>query len=456
VINTTTLFIIGLFLLVASAVIVGELFTHFGQAALVGQLLVGVILGPSLLGGPLGLTNATVTSQFSGLLTLATFFILLMAGLSVSPKQLRATGLTSLLMGVAMFFVPFLTGAAVVRLLFPSTPPLTDLFLALTVSITALPVLGIMLREFDVLATRFGATLLNASVVNELSAVTVFAILLRIQAGGGSPISAVGVSIGTVLLFLGTVLGVYLLLQYLASRPAWKNWVRSFRATWNSREAGFALLIVAGLGAALYSQYLGLTFVIGAFYAGMLITPEVTGAKAHKSMSLIFEAVTWGFFIPLFFALVGFNTNFSTLGGGTVLAAFIALAIFAIVIKFVVGSGVALSLKWSPDEAFSTGFLVTSRGTVELAMAVILLNAGVFTPELFTIAAGVGLITTFVSPIGARPFITRMKSAYHRSHRAPDTPGPPEWVGTVYLPPVPAVPGASGGSDRPRLPGESP
>jgi Kef-type K+ transport system membrane component KefB len=448
-INTTTLFIIGLFLLVASAVIVGEIFTHFGQAALVGQLLVGVLLGPTLLGGPLGLTQPTVVTEFSGLQTLATFFILLMAGLSVSPKQLVATGGPAIVLGVAIFFVPFLAGAALVHLLYPSLNGTLDLFVALTISITALPVLGIMLREFELLETRFGAMLLNASVVNELSAVTVFAILLRVASGGGSAFSAVWISVGTVFLFLGSVVGIYLLLQFLGSRPVWKRWVRGFRATWNSREAGFALLIVAGLGAALYSQYLGLTFIIGAFYAGMLITPEVTGVKAHRSMSLVFEAVTWGFFIPLFFALVGFGTDFTTIDrSALVFGAFAALVLYAVVSKFLVGSGVALSLKWSTDEAFSVGFLITSRGAVELAMAVILLDSGIFSTSLFTIVAGVGLITTIVSPIGARPFIERMKAQYHRTHRDAEAP-PPSWVGTVYLPPVPE-------SVRPPLPREPP
>jgi Kef-type K+ transport system membrane component KefB len=445
-INTTTLFIIGLFLLVASAVIVGEIFTHLGQAALVGQLLVGVLLGPTLLGPALGLTNVTVTTQFSGLQTLATFFILLMAGLSVSPKQLVATGGPSILLGIAIFFVPFLTGAALVHLVYPAFNPMLDLFVALTISITALPVLGIMLREFDLLETRFGAMLLNASVVNELSAVTVFAILLRVSGGAGNPWVSVATSVGTVFLFLGTVLAIYVLLRFLGNRPEWKRWVRGVRATWNSREAGFALLIVAGLGAALYSQYLGLTFIIGAFYAGMLITPDVTGVKAHRSMSIVFEAVTWGFFVPLFFALVGFGTDFRTIGVSWIaVGAFAVIVIFAVASKFLVGSGVALSLRWTTDEAFSVGFLVTSRGAVELAMAVILLDAGIFTTPIFTIVAGAGLITTILSPIGARPFITRMKAAYHRSHKDAESP-PPPWVGTVYLPPVAEV------RSRPPLP----
>ena len=445
-IDPTTQFIIGLFLLVASGVIVGEIFTHLGQAALVGQLLVGVLLGPSLLGPALGLSS--VTPEFVGLQTLATFFILLMAGLSFSPQQLRATGVPSILLGVAIFFVPFLTGAGLVHLLFPAFSTIVDLFIAIAISITALPVLGIMLREFELLETHFGSTLLSAAVVNELSAVTVFAILLRVNAGGGNAWSAVAASVGSVALFLGTMLAAYLLLRFLASRPAWKRWTRGFRTTWNSRESGFALLIVVGLGVALYSQFLGLTFIIGAFYAGLLITPEVTGPKTHRAISLVFDAVTWGFFIPLFFVLVGYGTDFRDLGGVVILSAFIGLLVFAVAAKFLVGSGVALSLRWSTNEAFSVGFLVTSQGTVGLAMAVILLQSGIFTTQMFTIAAGAGLITTIVAPIGARPFVLAMKSAQHRARRQPERP-PPPWVGTVYLPPGPD-------RERPNLPDPEP
>ncbi len=444
-INATTEFITGLFLLVASAVIVGEIFTHFGQAALVGQLLVGVLLGPTLLGDTLGITSASVAPEFTGLQTLATFFILLMAGLSVSPKALRETGLPSALLGIGMFFIPFLFGAGLVHLLYPQFGSLLDLFVALAISITALPVLGVMLREFDLLDTRFGVTLLNGSVVNELAAVTVFAILLRLEARGGSALGSIGIAVGTAFLFLGTVVAAYFVLRYLGDRPGWKRFVQRFRATWNTREAGFALLIVVGLASALYSQFLGLTFIVGAFYAGILITPEVTGPKVHRSISLVFDSVTWGFFIPLFFALVGYDTNFRLIGISYVaLIAFSAIVIYAVASKFLVGAALARALSWSVDESFSAGFLITSRGAVELAMAVILVGLGVFNQTEFTIVAGAGLITTIVAPLGARPFVTAMKAARYRARRAVGPP-PPEWVGTVYLPPGPV-------SERPDLP----
>src|SRR5208282_6866276 len=108
-VDATTEFIIGLFLLLSCSVIVGEVFSRLGSVALVGQLIVGVVLGPSLLAPYLGLTS--VASSFSPLLTLATFFILLMAGLSVSPESVWATGPSSALLGVSTFLVPFIAGA---------------------------------------------------------------------------------------------------------------------------------------------------------------------------------------------------------------------------------------------------------------------------------------------------------------------------------------------------------
>jgi Kef-type K+ transport system membrane component KefB len=420
--DPTTLFIVGLFLLVGCGVLVGELFSRFGQAALVGQLLVGVVLGPTLLGDPLGLTS--LSSEFQSLQFLATFFILMMAGLAVTPQQIRQTGLSASLLGIAIFVVPFALGAGAVRLLYPSEPPITALFISLTISITALPVLGVMLREFGIMETRFGAFLMNTSLVNELAAVTTFAVLLRVQSDPSATTLAIATAVLTVAVFLSSVLTVHWALRSLRQIRVWDRWVEKFRESWRTREAGFAVLMVVGLGAALYSQFLGLTFLVGAFYAGLLITPESAGRRQHRSISFVFEAVTWGFFIPLFFALVGFGMNFRALGSSPLpILAFSALVVFALFSKVFVGSAVARGLGWSSNDSLAAGFLVSSRGAVELAMAVILLGDGVFTTQVFTIVAGVGLLTTFFSPIGARPFVRLLsKDRLAHEERAPPTP----------------------------------
>jgi Kef-type K+ transport system membrane component KefB len=436
-VNTTTEFIIALFLLLACSVIVGEIFQRIGQVALVGQLMVGVVLGPTLLGPFIGLPSGSFTTLgFAGVNTIATFFILLMAGLAVSPEQVWDTGIAAGLLGIAVFLVPFLGGAAVVGLLYPSVGTTAVLFMALTISITALPVLAVMLREFGLIRTRFGTFLLNASVINELAAVTTFAILLSIATGGRSRLVDVATSVVTVALFLTTVLAIHMLLRTLRQNRLWDRLVSRFRETWRSREAGFALLMVVGLGSALYSQALGLTFVVGAFYAGLLVTPASAGSREHRTISFVFDAVTWGFFIPLFFALVGFQTNFATLFSTPLaIALFAALCLFALMSKIAIGSVVTRSLGWSRQESLAAGWLLTSRGAVELAMAVILLGLTLITTAEFTIIAGVGLVTTALSPMGARPFVkgvTADRRAAEAANRQPP-------VGSA-LPPLSSFP----------------
>jgi len=396
------LFLVGLFVLFSAAVLVGELMTRIGQAALVGQLAVGVVLGPTLLGPYLGLNGSS--DAISGIQFLATFFILVMAGLDISPEALWATGRSGLLLGLAVFLVPFGAGAILVPLVYPGLPYLTSLFVALTLSITALPVMGVMLSEFRIGKTPMGALLLNAAVINELAAVTVFAILLRLHSSvtGGADLLGVAIAVVSVLLFLSAVLTVHMALRALRESRVWFGLRDGFRRTWRSKEAGFAVLMMMALGAALFSQYLGLTFLVGAFYAGLLVTPQSAGRQEHRSISQVFDAMTWGFFIPLFFAFVGLQMDLGSLVVSVpALASFAVLVAFAILSKFLAGERVARAIGWSAGEARSIGFLVSSRGAVELAMALLLLQAGVFTLGLYTVVAGVGLVTTVLAPIGA-------------------------------------------------------
>lgn len=393
-----TSFIVGLFVLLAAAVIVGEIFTRIGQAALVGQLLVGIVLGPTLLGGYFGLTG--VNDELAGIQFLATFFILVMAGLEVSPEELYDTGFMSGLLGIAIFVGPFLIGAFIVPIVVHGLSFTTTMFISLTLSITALPVMGVMLREFGLTKTRLGVMLMNTAVINELAAVTTFAILLRLNSSGFST-GEVLIAVLSVAVFLGTVLSAHMVLRVTRETRIGRTVRARVVSMWKSRNAGFGVLMVLALGSALFSQYLGLTFLVGAFYAGLLITPESAGKREHRGVSQVFDVMSWGFFIPLFFAFVGLGMNLRTLGTPSALLAFGVLIAFALTSKIFLGAGVARILNWSKPDSIAIGFFVSSRGAVELAMALILLDLGVFTVEIFTLVAAVGLVTTIISPIGA-------------------------------------------------------
>src|SRR5580698_7895807 len=219
---STTTFIVELFLLFGVALIGGEIAARFGQTALVGQLIVGVVLGPTVLGPTvlghfLGLTSSNV--ELTGIQLLATFFVLLTAGLDVRPEEIFESGPQAITLGLTVFLGPFLIGALVVPLLFPGVAFLTALFVSLTLSITALPVMAIMLVEFGINRTKMGILLMNTAVLNELAAVTVFAILLRLTTSSG--ISAVAVAVVSVGIFLSTVLAVHFGLRALRESRHW-------------------------------------------------------------------------------------------------------------------------------------------------------------------------------------------------------------------------------------------
>jgi Kef-type K+ transport system membrane component KefB len=396
--DATTQFIVDLFVLLAAAVLAGEISVHLGQAALVGQLFVGVVLGPTLLGPYFGLTG--VTPALTAMQTLAVIFVLFLAGLEIVPSSIYKMEFGNLVLGIGAFAIPFTLGAVLVGPVLGLGYP-ENLYVALTLSITALPVMSIMLDELGLRGTRLGTWLMNAALLNELTAVSVFAVLLRLGATPFANVTAVLIGILSLALFIATMLTIQQSLALLRRTRMWERMAKGFATTWRSKQGEFALLMVLVVGATLYSQFLGLTYVVGAFYAGLLVTRESAGKAAHTSISQIFGAMSWGFFIPLFFALIGVNMDLRLLGTPQLVAAFGILFAFAAISKIGTGVGIASLFGWKRTDALTIGHLINSRGAVELAMAVILLDSGLISTAIFTLIAGIGLVTTIISPIGA-------------------------------------------------------
>lgn len=454
-------FIVDLFLLLAGSLLAGEAASRLGQPALVGQLLVGLLLGPTLLGPFIGLGR--LGPEFTSIQFIATVFVLFVAGLEIVPEDIYRMGPANLLLGIALFVVPLLASAGAIALLFPPEPFLTTLFIALTLSITALPVMGIMLVQFGLGKRASGKFLMNLALINEIGAVILFAILLQLTTGTSPPTIAVGLAVGALGGFLALMFGLYFLIRHLERTRTWGLLQARFSAEWRSKGAGFALLMVLLVGASLLSQALDLTYVVGAFYAGVLVTHKTVGPAAHRSISTVFDTISWGFFIPLFFAFVGVQMNLRLLDSPGLVTVLIALVGVAILSKVVVGYLAGQIRGEGSSDSLAIGFLCSSRGAVELAMAVILLQAGIFTPVIFTVVATVGLVTTIAAPVGAVWAWSRNPtSRADLLRRVPTLAKDPGWLGR--LPPVaewddsPAPPGpetagpASAEASRPTAP----
>lgn len=399
----------AIFLLLGLSVLAGEVASRLGHVALVGQVAVGIVLGPTLLGPYLGLslTSGSLAAPLNGLQTIAVFFILFMAGLEVVPEDIWTTGTLTATLGLLIFLVPFLVGAWTLPLLLHGVGVTfqTALFLSLTLSITALPVMAVVLIELKLLKSRLGAMVMGAAVVNELAAMTVFAILLEVHNGGASSLGVLTAVLG-VAVFILIILAVHQGLKILRHRPVWARMQRRFHGPLQKREVWFALLMVGAISCSLLSEYLGLTYLIGAFYAGLLITRESAGPVARREIGKVLNTMTWGFFIPLFFAFVGLEMNLRLLLDPTWEVIFLLLLLFACATKVAVGATVPLLFGWKPRPSAAVAALVNGRGAVELAIATILLGLGVFTQQLYTLVAAVGLVTTILAPLGAQAVIS--------------------------------------------------
>jgi Kef-type K+ transport system membrane component KefB len=369
---------------------------------LVGRLLVGVVLGPSLLAPYDGLSS--LGPELTAIQLLGTVFIVFMAGLYVAPGAITRMGAPAAALGIAIFAVPVSITSVVARLLLPHASGLLPLFIGLTISITALPVMGVMLAEFELLRARIGILLMNAALVNELLSFTVFAVLLRLTGGGvgvGKDVSAIAIATLSLAVFLGVVLGIYQLLRWLDRTAWWQDARRRAAHGLRTREAGLALVMICAIGGSLFSQSLGLTFIVGAFYAGVLVSQGFSGLDTHWAVSRVFDAITWGFFLPRFFAFVGVEMDLHLLASTTAIVLLVVLTGTAIATKVGSGYSVARLFGWSPSDSLAIGHLTSSRGAVELAMAVVLLADGVFSAQMFMVVAALGLVATLIAPMAA-------------------------------------------------------
>jgi Kef-type K+ transport system membrane component KefB len=349
------------------------------------------------------------------------------AGLYVAPGAITRMGAPAAVLGIAIFVVPFSITSVVARLLLPHASGLLPLFLGLTISITALPVMGVMLAEFELLRARIGILLMNAALVNELLSFTVFAVLLRLTGGGvgvGKDVSAIAFAALSLAVFLGVVLGIHQLLGSLDRTGWWEGARRRAARGLRTREAGLALVMICAIGGSLFSQSLGLTFIVGAFYAGVLVSQGFSGLDTHWAVTRVFDAITWGFFLPLFFAFVGVEMDLHLLASTTAILLLVVLTGTAIATKVGSGYSVARLFGWSSSDSLAIGHLTSSRGAVGLAMAVVLLSDGVFSAQMFTVVAAVGLMATLVAPMAASRFLRESRGGPERVAQRPEPSGP--------------------------------
>jgi Kef-type K+ transport system membrane component KefB len=391
---------VSIIIILVSARILGEVAQRFHQPALVGEILAGIILGPSLL------LIVVPDEDLVVLAELAVFFLMFLAGLEMHPEEIRKAGKSAIIISSLAFVLPLLGGLGV-SLLF-ELDTIQAMFMGLLLSITAVPVSAIVLMELGIIRTKLGNTVITAAVINDIFSLVILSIILQLNNTdnpGQIDYTALGFSVINIGSFIGGIFMIDLLFRKTSHWLPKK--IAPLFSKMKTKEAAFGMLLITTITISLIAKEVGLHFIIGTFFSGLIVYKQIIGKKNFDRVYGIVSAISFGFFAPIFFALIGIQFNSQSLLNAVPL--FVSLLAVAVIGK--VGGGLlgARLAKFNKEQSLSIGFLMNGRGMVELVIASIGFSAGILDVNLFSVAVAIGVITTIMAPLLSRPIIERSK-----------------------------------------------
>lgn len=389
----TVQFILALGLLIGFAKAMGYVTYRLNQPAVLGELLAGVIIGPTLLnllGNPaLFSQGESVTHTLIEIAEIGVLLLIFMAGLEVDPKNLFQVGKPALFAGVIGVIIPLVVITPVITLFGYSLERaifLGILFASMSTSITA----QVML-ELGVLQRREGLTLLGAALVDDAVVILLLSLFLAINPGGVAVGADTSTSVAIVLLRIVGFLVVASLVGWFLL-PRLVNRVHELPI---SQGALMVALVAALLLAASAEIFGGIAAITGAFIAGVCIRRARHAAVERIERGL--HNISYAFVVPLFFVSIGLQANLRLLTLELLPFALVVLAL-AIATK-VIGAGGATRLAgFDNTSALRVGLGMISRGEVGLIIAAIGVSYQILNAETFTVVVFVVLVTTIITP----------------------------------------------------------
>ncbi|MFJ2558041.1 MULTISPECIES: cation:proton antiporter [unclassified Streptomyces] len=384
--------------LLALASLFGRLAVRWGMPAVVGELLVGVVLGPSLLDRFAPAVTEWLfpkeAAQFHLLDAFSQIGLLLLVGVTgtqLSLGLIRRQGGTAVRVSAGGLVVPLFLGIGVAFLLPAVLVPgdvdrtVFALFLGVAMSVSALPVIAKTLADMGFLHRDMGQLILTAGMIDD----TVAWFLLSMV----TALATVGLTAGNVVLTLASLL-VFLLVAFTAGRAVVGAVLRGTARSADPGSSVAAVVVIVLLSAAA-AHALKQEPIFGAFVGGMVIS--CTGALAPARLAAL-RTVVMSVFAPVFFAAAGLRMDLTGLADPVVLGTAILLLVVAVVGKFLgayLGARLSRLTRW---EGLALGAGLNARGVVEVVIAMAGLRLGVLTTESFTIIVLIAVVTSLMAP----------------------------------------------------------
>ena len=407
--NETLLF----FTLLELAIIVGAaragagLARRVGQSPVVGEIVMGILLGPSLFGwlAPQAFDvvfHSAPPEPLQTLSGLALVLLMFQIGLEFDFSHLRARGNRTLVLRVstACLVLPFALGLALGYFAAPTLSPQASrlhsaLFVATAFSITALPVLGRIMLELEITRTPLAVIAISAAAVNDVVGWLLLALVTALSVA-----SFDGARYGMRLLLLA----LYILVCVAWLRPLMKRIVRRFDLAAGRMSATLlGVLLITIFLSAMATYALGIFAIFGAFMMGVILFDEPQLVRAWQGRVGDFVTV---FFLPIFFTYTGLRTSVGVLDSPQLWAWCAVTIALATLGKF---GGAYIGARGSLEHTSATilGFMMNTRGLMELVVINVGLDLGVISQQMFTILVLMALISTVITTPALRFYLPR-------------------------------------------------
>jgi Kef-type K+ transport system membrane component KefB len=386
-------------LLALAAVIIaaralGTLFRKLHQPPVIGEIIAGILLGPSLLGRVFPAASAfllppSVAPYLGMVAQLGVVLYMFLVGLELDPALLRNRGHATVAISHASIIAPFLLGAGLALWLYPrlstSDVPFTSfsLFLGVSMSVTAFPVLARILTDRRIHTTPMGVVALTCAAVDDVTAWCLLALVVSVvQARVSGAVVTVGLALG------------FIAAAIVFVRPAMSRLARVYGNRGRLTQGVLAIVFVAMILSAVATEAIGIHAIFGAFVLGAVI-PHDTGMARELTDRL--EDIVVVLLLPAFFAFTGMRTHIDLVAGASEWVMCGVIIVVASLGKFGGSLAAARLTGMGWRDAASLGVLMNTRGLMELIVLNIGLELRVISPALFAMLVVMAIVTTFAT-----------------------------------------------------------
>lgn len=355
---------------------------RFGLPTIMGELTMGVLIGPAVLGWIHPNEIIEILAQ------LGIFFILLHTGVTTEPREFFSALKDSLGVAIVGALVPFGVSFGVALAFGLELMP--ALFVGLIMTATAVVVTLKILRDLGLAETRFARVILAACVIDDLFAIILFSVVLGVVRDGATDPLALITIVGKAALFFGVVsaIGIW----------AYPHFQTPFR---DRRGKAFTFLLIVALSFGMLAEILGLHMILGAYFAGLFFEEKVVSAELFENVSERLDGLAYSFLGPIFFISLGFHISFDALSGNGLLFV-LALTGVCAVGQILSAGFMARLLNFSWMESAAVGIGMCARAEMAVILASLGLTMGVLDTKIFSILIFTTFLLNMITPVGLK------------------------------------------------------